>query len=122
MTKSLHTIAHSLFQPSRIIQDVSVSGIKLNSSQVEKGDLFIAIPGTKMDGHDFINEAIESGASAIISNGRDVGDLTVPQIKVANPRRAASIVAGEFYGHPTKDITVVGITGTNGKTTTASIL
>ena len=122
MTKSLHTIAHSLFQPSQIIPDVSVSGIKLNSSQVEKGDLFIAIPGTKMDGHDFINEAIESGASAIISNGRDVGNLTVPQIKVANPRRAASIVAGEFYGHPTKDITVAGITGTNGKTTTASLL
>jgi UDP-N-acetylmuramyl-tripeptide synthetase len=94
----------------------------LNSSQIEEGDLFIAIPGTKVDGHDFIGDAINSGAIAVISNGRDVGRLSVPQIKVANPRRAASIVASEYYGHPTKDIIVLGITGTNGKTTTASLL
>ena len=122
MTKSLHTIAHSLFQPSREIPNVTVTGIKLNSSQIEEGDLFIAIPGTKVDGHDFIDDAIDSGAIAIISNGRDVGKLSVPQIKVANPRRAASIVAAEYYGHPTKDLIVIGITGTNGKTTTASLL
>ena len=122
MTKSLHTIAHSLFQPSRKIPNVTVTGVKLNSSQVEKGDLFIAIPGTKVDGHDFISDAIDSGAIAIISNGRDVGKLSVPQIKVANPRRAASIVAAEYYGHPTRDLIVLGITGTNGKTTTASLL
>ena len=122
MTKSLHAIAHSLFQPSREIPNVTVTGLKLNSSQIEEGDLFIAIPGTKVDGHDFIGDAINSGAIAIISNGRDVGRLSVPQIKVANPRRAASIVAAEYYGHPTKDLIVLGITGTNGKTTTASLL
>ena len=122
MTKSLRTIAHSLFQPSREIPNVTVTGVKLNSSQVEDGDLFITIPGTKVDGHDFIGDAIDSGAIAIISNGRDVGELSVPQIKVANPRRAASIVAAEYYGHPTKGLIVVGITGTNGKTTTASLL
>jgi UDP-N-acetylmuramyl tripeptide synthase len=102
MTKSLHTIAHSLYQPSRKIPNVTVTGVKLNSSQVEDGDLFIAIPGTNVDGHDFISDAIDSGAIAIISNGRDVGKLSVPQIKVANPRRAASIVAAEYYEHPTK--------------------
>ncbi|MBT3180366.1 MAG: UDP-N-acetylmuramoyl-L-alanyl-D-glutamate--2,6-diaminopimelate ligase [Candidatus Marinimicrobia bacterium] len=122
MTKSLHTIAHTLFQPSQEIPDISISGIKLNSSQVKKGDLFIAISGTKLDGHDFIQDAIDSGANAVISNGRDVGELSVPQIKVANPRRATSIVSAEYYGHPTKDLTVIGITGTNGKTTTASII
>ena len=122
MTKSLHAIAHSLFQPSREIPNVTVTGLKLNSSQIEEGDLFIAIPGTKVDGHDFIGDAINSGAIAIISNGRDVGKLSVPQIKVANPRRAASIVAAEYYGHPTKDLIVLGMTGTNGKTTTASLL
>jgi len=62
MTKSLHTIAHSLFQPSRKIPNVTVTGVKLNSSQVEDGDLFIAIPGTNVDGHDFISDAIDSGA------------------------------------------------------------
>lgn len=122
MTKSLHTIAKSLVPPNQEMPDVSISGVKLNSSQVEKGDLFIAISGTKVDGHDFIHDAVEAGAYAIISNGRDVGELSVPMIKVANPRRAASIIAAEFYGHPTKDLTVIGITGTNGKTTTASLL
>ena len=122
MTKSLHTIAKSLVPPNQEMPDVSISGVKLNSSQVEKGDLFIAISGTKVDGHDFIHDAVEAGAYAIISNGRDVGELSVPMIKVTNPRRAASIIAAEFYGHPTKDLTVIGITGTNGKTTTASLL
>tara|TARA_B100000029_G_scaffold144282_3_gene139491 strand:+ start:5207 stop:6655 length:1449 start_codon:yes stop_codon:yes gene_type:complete len=122
MTKSLHTIVQTLVPPSQDIPDVAISGIKLNSAQVEKGDLFIAISGTKQDGHDFIHDAIHSGATAVISNGRDMGELSVPQVVVANPRRAASIVAAEFYGHPTKDLTVIGITGTNGKTTTASLL
>jgi len=122
MTKSLHTIAQTLFQPDQQIPDVDIKGIKLNSNDVEKGDLFVAIAGTNVDGHDFIHDAIQSGANAIISNGRDVGALSVPQIKVANPRRAASIIAAEFYGHPTKELTVVGITGTNGKTTTASLV
>ena len=120
--KSLHTITQSLVPSFQNIPNVSVSGIKMNSSQVTKGDLFIAILGSKVDGHDFIHDAIKSGASAIISNGRDMGELDVPQIKVANPRRAASIIAAEYYNRPTQDMTVIGITGTNGKTTTASLL
>ena len=122
MTKSLHSIAKTLVPPTQAIPDVSVSGIKLNSSQVIKGDLFIAMSGSIVDGHDFIHDAIDAGATAIISNGRDVGELPVPQIKVANPRRAASIIAAEFYGHPTHDLTVIGITGTNGKTTTSALI
>lgn len=122
MTKSLHTIAQSLFPPDQKIPNVNIRGVKLNSKEVKEGDLFVAISGTKVDGHDFIHDAIESGASAIISNGRDVGEISIPQIKVANPRRAASIIAAEYYGHPSKDLTMVGITGTNGKTTTASLV
>ena len=122
MTKSLQEIVHALVSSSQEIPDAAVCGLTLDSNQVKKGDMFIAIPGTQVDGHDYIHQAIDSGASAIISNGRDVGDLSVPQIKVANPRRAASIVAAEYYGHPTKHLTVIGITGTNGKTTSASLL
>ena len=122
MTKSLQEIVHDLVPSSQEIPDAAVCGLTLDSNQVKKGDMFIAIPGTQVDGHDYIHQAIDSGASAIISNGRDVGDLSVPQIKVANPRRAASIVAAEYYGHPTKHLTVIGITGTNGKTTSASLL
>jgi len=122
MTKTLQEIVHALVPSSQKIPDATVCGLTLDSSHVKKGDMFIAIPGTQLDGHDYIHEAIDSGASAIISNGRDVGNLPVPQIKVANPRRAASIVAAEYYGHPTKHLTVIGITGTNGKTTSASLL
>ena len=57
-----------------------------------------------------------------MTNNKDLGYLPVPQIKVENTRKAASIIAAEFYGYPTKDLTVIGITGTNGKTTTASII
>ena len=122
MNQSLNKIARSLVPPNEELPEINVSGIQLNSSQVTDGDLFIAVPGTKVDGHDFIHDAIAAGAKAVISNGRDIGKLSVPQIKVANPRRATSIVAAEFYGHPSKDLTVIGITGTNGKTTTSSLL
>ena len=104
------------------IENISITGISLHTRSIDPGNIFVAIPGEKFDGHDFISEAIDKGASVVISNGRDLGDLTVPQIKVANPRRAASWVASKFYNHPSKDLTMIGITGTNGKTTTASLV
>ena len=114
-------LAYNLIQDNTILPDTPIHGLTMNSNNVNEGDIFIAVPGINADGHDFIHQAIDLGAAAIISNGRDVGKLPVPQIKVADPRRAASIVASEFYGHPSKQLTVIGITGTNGKTTTASI-
>ena len=120
--KHLPQIVHNLIPDNTNLPDTPIHGLTMNSNNVNEGDIFIAVPGINADGHDFIHQAIDLGASAIISNGRDVGKLPVPQIKVADPRRAASIVASEFYGHPSKHLTVIGITGTNGKTTTASIL
>jgi len=121
--QSLHTLIDHLL-PTELNDwpDVSVSGIKINSNTVEPGDLFVAIPGTKVDGHDFVQDAIDKGATAIVSNGRDLGALPVPQVKVANPRRAASALANLYYEQPSKELTIIGITGTNGKTTIASIL
>lgn len=101
---------------------VEVKDICTHSGKVSEGSLFVAIYGAEVDGHDFIPQAIKSGAKAIISNGRELGELPVPNIKVANPRMAASRVAAEYYSHPTKKLTVIGITGTNGKTTTASLV
>ena len=68
---------------------VPINGIATHSAQVNPGHLYIAIHGTNLDGHDFIPQAIENGAAAVITNGRDVGQLPVPQIKVTNPRLAA---------------------------------
>ena len=104
------------------ISDVNVDGLSIDSRNIKKGDLFVAIPGTDLDGHNYIQQAINNGAVAVITDGRDIGTLSVPQIKVANPRRAISIIAANYYGHPTKQLTVIGITGTNGKTTTASLI
>ncbi|MBL7059370.1 MAG: UDP-N-acetylmuramoyl-L-alanyl-D-glutamate--2,6-diaminopimelate ligase [Candidatus Marinimicrobia bacterium] len=122
MKQRLSTLITSLVQTDHSLPDTYVSGIALHSNDVKEGYLYIAIQGTKFDGHDFIPDAVSKGASAVITNGRDLGDLPIPQIKIANPRRAASILAAEFYGHPSKKLTVVGITGTNGKTTTVSLL
>ena len=120
--RNLAEIVHNIVPLGHDVPNTLIHGLAMNSNEVNKGDIFIAIPGTRLDGHNFIEQAIDKGASAIISNGKDLGKLPVPQIKVANPRRAASIVASEFYGHPTKHLKVIGVTGTNGKTTTASIL
>ena len=121
--KPLHQLLFGLTQiENQKIENISITGISLHTRSIDPGNIFVAIPGEKFDGHDFISEAIDKGASVVISNGRDLGDLTVPQIKVANPRRAASWVASKFYNHPSKDLTMIGITGTNGKPTTASLV
>ncbi|NIA18808.1 MAG: UDP-N-acetylmuramoyl-L-alanyl-D-glutamate--2,6-diaminopimelate ligase, partial [Simkaniaceae bacterium] len=122
MNQRLDTLLKHLLPEDQSLPDVHVSGVTLDSRKVNPGDIYIAIPGTTFDGHEFIPEAIERGASAIIANGRNLEKQPVPVIHVANPRRMASSIAAEYYGHPTKKLTVIGITGTNGKTTTAGIL
>lgn len=121
MNRTLDQLVKGII-PESEVPTVPIHGITTHSARVNPGHLYIAIHGTNLDGHDFIPQAIDNGAAAIITNGRDVGQLPVPQIKVANPRRAASFTAAEYYGHPSKEMTVIGITGTNGKTTTASLV
>ena len=121
MNRTLDQLVKGII-PKSEVPAVPIHGITTHSARVNPGHLYIAIHGTNVDGHDFIPQAIDNGAAAIITNGRDVGQLPVPQIKVSNPRRAASFTAAEYYGHPSKEMTVIGITGTNGKTTTAGLL
>jgi len=118
----LNEIVKQVVSSNMQIPKISVGGLSIDSRIINKGDVYVAIPGTQLDGHNYIQEAIKKGAVAVVTNGRDVGTLSVPQIKVGNPRRAASIMAAEFCGHPSKQLTVIGITGTNGKTTTASLI
>jgi UDP-N-acetylmuramoyl-L-alanyl-D-glutamate--2,6-diaminopimelate ligase len=98
--------------------DIDISGIAYDSRAVRPGCLFVAIAGFHTDGHAFIRQAIERGAAAIVAE-RDMGDAgAVPVVRVANTRTALAPIAATFYGHPGARMRVVGITGTDGKTTT----
>ncbi len=99
--------------------NIDIKGIAYNSKQVHSGMLFVAIEGEKCDGNDFIDEAIERGAVAIVSERREIGRKDVVHINVNSSRQALAEIACSFYGNPSSKLEMVGITGTNGKTTTA---
>ena len=100
--------------------DVEISGLSVNSKTIRKGDLFICIRGFKADRHDYINEAIANGAAALVT-ARDVS-VGVPYVKVADPNAILRDIYASFYDHPEKKLTLIGITGTDGKTSTATII
>ncbi|MFC7681554.1 UDP-N-acetylmuramoyl-L-alanyl-D-glutamate--2,6-diaminopimelate ligase [Paenibacillus sp. GCM10028914] len=100
--------------------EINVSGLQVDSRQVMTGDLFICLPGHTVDGHDYAREAETKGASALVVNRRLDTDL--PQVIVKDCRFAMAILADKFYGHPSQRMTIIGVTGTNGKTTTTYLI
>ena len=102
---------------------MTIENIHFDSRKVGPQDVFVAVKGTATDGHDFIEKAIENGATAILCE-------TLPQhlnegisyVEVENTGRALAIMASNFYGVPSENLKLIGITGTNGKTTIASLL
>jgi UDP-N-acetylmuramoyl-L-alanyl-D-glutamate--2,6-diaminopimelate ligase len=104
-------------------ENTTVSGIEFDSRKVKKDFLFVAVKGYKSDGHDFISSAIASGASVIICEVFPVKtDSTVCWIKTRDSALALGLVASNFYGNPSSSLKLVGVTGTNGKTTIATLL
>ena len=101
---------------------VMIKSIEFDSRKVVEGSLFIAIKGLNSDGHNFIDNAIENGASAVIYNDYFLNQEKITFIKTTNTRKSLAIVASNFYDNPSKKIKLVGITGTNGKTTVATTL
>jgi UDP-N-acetylmuramoyl-L-alanyl-D-glutamate--2,6-diaminopimelate ligase len=99
---------------------VRVTGIRHDSRRVEPGDLFVAIPGVHHDGADYIGDALRRGAAAVLSE-RSL-DLEIPSLTAENALVALSDIARRLYGDPTSSLPVVGVTGTNGKTTTTFLL
>ncbi len=97
--------------------DVEITGLTYSSSDVTPGSLFFCVPGFRADGHDFAPDAVSRGAVALVCE-RPL-DLGVPEVIVDDVRGAMGQIAARFYGSPTDELRVVGITGTNGKTTTA---
>ncbi|PLK46455.1 UDP-N-acetylmuramoyl-L-alanyl-D-glutamate--2,6-diaminopimelate ligase [Emticicia sp. TH156] len=103
--------------------DIEIKKIVFDSRQVQSGSLFVAIGGTQVDGHNFIQKAIEMGASAIICERLpEVLNEEICYLRVENSARTMGLVAANFYGNPSKKLKLVGVTGTNGKTSTVTLL
>jgi UDP-N-acetylmuramoyl-L-alanyl-D-glutamate--2,6-diaminopimelate ligase len=103
-------------------QSVDVRSIEIDSRRVKPGALFVALPGHHVDGERFVDEAVERGAVAIISQHPVKTRATIAQVLVEDARRALAEVSCAFYDHPSSRMEVVGVTGTNGKTTTSFML
>src|SRR2546423_5283094 len=99
---------------------VEVRDLAYDTRAVVSGTLFFCVPGANADGHDFADEAIDRGAAALVVE-RPL-DVSVPQVVVADARAAMAPAADAFFGHPTGELQVAGVTGTNGKTTTTFLL
>jgi UDP-N-acetylmuramoyl-L-alanyl-D-glutamate--2,6-diaminopimelate ligase len=100
--------------------DVEIGGLAYDSRTVRGGELFFCVSGFERDGHEFAPQAVAAGAAALVVE-RPLG-LGVPEVRVASARAAMAPIAARFYGDPTAQLRVVGVTGTNGKTTTAYLV
>lgn len=118
LTKLLSVVP--FFETKSVIDSIDISRIEVDSRSVSKGSLFICIAGFTVDGHEFVEQAIENGASAIIAE--KTIESSVPTIIVPNTSRAAAMISATFYHHPTKRLPLIGVTGTNGKTTVTYLL
>ncbi|NGZ73877.1 UDP-N-acetylmuramoyl-L-alanyl-D-glutamate--2,6-diaminopimelate ligase [Saccharibacillus alkalitolerans] len=100
--------------------ETECGGIEIDSRKVEKGDLFICLPGFTVDGHDYAKQAEEKGAAALVVE-RQL-DTKLPQLLVRDSRMAMAVLANAFYGEPSRKMRMIGVTGTNGKTTTTYLI
>jgi UDP-N-acetylmuramoyl-L-alanyl-D-glutamate--2,6-diaminopimelate ligase len=100
---------------------VPVTGVTYNSRDVQTGFIFCAVKGHKVDGHEFIPDAIGRGAAAVVGT-YEIRGLSVPYIRVEDTREALAHIAAAFYMHPGQQMTVIGVTGTDGKTTTSNLI
>src|SRR5215212_3497369 len=99
---------------------VEISSLAYDARALAPGALFFCVPGARADGHQFAADAVAAGAVALVVERRV--EAHVPQVVVREARAAMAVVADEFFGRPTEHLTIVGVTGTNGKTTTAFLL
>ncbi|MCR5260243.1 MAG: UDP-N-acetylmuramoyl-L-alanyl-D-glutamate--2,6-diaminopimelate ligase [Candidatus Gastranaerophilales bacterium] len=117
----LSKLISELTREERInFQDVEVTGISYNSKTTKKGDIFVCLVGENSDGHNFAKMAEENGAVALMTE--KILDTKLPQIKVQSTRHQIADIAAAFYEYPSKNINMIGVTGTNGKTTVTHLL
>ena len=117
----IEKVLRNIAQPNSAILGEKVSGITSNSKEVQPNFVFVAIQGINVDGNQFIQEALNKEAVCVITDSNDIEE-TDRIIKVENARKALTCLASNYYGNPEKHIKTIGITGTNGKTSTTLIL
>ncbi|MYL36802.1 Mur ligase family protein [Halobacillus litoralis] len=100
-------------------QDMNVQGLAYNSKNVSEGDVFVCIKGFKTDGHRYVKDAVQSGAAAIIVEDYQDGWEDLPQYRVEDSRQALAALSDAYYNHPSRAMKTIGITATNGKTSTS---
>jgi len=121
-------IFQTMYGKMVVTHDVKISGVQYDSRKVQKDNLFVAIRGVGSDGHAFIGHAIANGAKAIvIEDDNAIPDSMcmhqgIVKIVVGNTRKALAQIAANYFGHPAQSMTVIGVTGTNGKTTTTYLI
>ena len=114
--------AYILSHPVETVREISVEGIEYDSRRVTAGQVFVCMPGIRADGHAYAAKAYGAGCRVFVCSR----ELELPedavQIRVETPRLALAMLSAAFYGYPARELTVIGITGTKGKTTTAILL
>ena len=101
---------------------IPVNDLVIHADKVKRGDLYIALPGARFDGHDYIDRAIANGAAAVLLQEPERRNPGIVTLQVRDTRLALSELAAAWYGYPTREITMTGVTGTNGKTTVCYLL
>src|SRR4029078_10104114 len=125
MHAEVATIANALDEAKLLLErrgahPATVSGITDDSRRVAAGSLFLAVRGTERDGHDYLDAAAKAGASLAIL--QDASRTSLPSLVVSDGRRAAAVAGAAAYGFPARQLRLVGVTGTNGKTTTVNMM
>jgi UDP-N-acetylmuramoyl-L-alanyl-D-glutamate--2,6-diaminopimelate ligase len=121
--RPLHAVTELLRLPTRDTADVEITGVIHDSRQVRPGDLYVALPGANTHGAAFVTDAASAGAVAVLTDPAGADSTgSLPAVVVDNPRAQLGRVAAYVYGEPARDLLMLGITGTNGKTTTAYLM
>jgi len=118
----LREVAPAGAPDSAVGRAIECSGIAYDSRRVSPGEIFVALPGRQADGVSFADAAIAAGAAAVVAERPAVGRASVPWVAVPDARLALATLSGAFFGHPSRELQVVGVTGTNGKTTVSYLV